>query len=397
MGGHLEHIRVLDLSRVLAGPYCAMLLGDLGAEVIKVERPGAGDDTRRWGPPFQNDQSAYFLCCNRNKKSVTLDLASPEGARLARQLAAQCDVLLESFLPGVLAGWGLGYEDLRAVNSRLVYCSITGFGQTGPYHDLPGYDIIIQAMAGLMSITGEAEGPPTKVGVAISDITAGLFAGQAILAALVARERTGQGTHIDLSLFDSTVAWLANVGASYLATGEVPQRQGNAHANIVPYQMFATADRPIMVAVGNDAQWQRFCQAIDRGDLAADPRYGTNPLRVEHRDELVPVLASCLAARGSDQWLRRLAAAEVPCGPVNTLDRVFADPQLASRQMLLSVDHPTAGPLRLVASPARFDGMPPEPPLPPPLLGQHTDEILSGLLGIDAAELQRLRASHVIG
>jgi formyl-CoA transferase len=396
MTGPLANIRVLDFSRVLAGPYCSMLLGDLGAQVIKVERPAVGDDTRRWGPPFVGDQSAYFLCCNRNKKSITLNLQSPSGQQVARRLAARCDVVLENFLPGTMEDWRLGYEDLRAVHPGLIYASISGFGQTGPRRDEPGYDILIQAMAGVMSITGEADGMPMKVGVAISDVTAGLFAANAILASLVARAQTGRGERIDVALFDATLAWLANVGANYLATGQDPPRYGNAHASIVPYQCFATADRPIIVAVGNDDQWQRFCAAAERDDWAADDRYATNALRVAHRQPLLADIEAWLLLRPSAQWLLRFGERQVPCGPVNTLSQAMADPQVAARQMLHQADHPSAGPIRMIASPAKFGSEPPHACLPSPLLGQHTDEVLHALLGLSPSEISDLRRDAAI-
>ncbi len=383
---------------MLAGPYCGMLLGDLGADVVKVERPGVGDDTRQWGPPFLGDQSAYFLCTNRNKRSITLNLRHEEGQRIARELALASDVLIENFLPGTLEGWGLGYAALSALNPRLVYCSITGFGQDGPYRDLPGYDILIQGAAGIMSITGEPDGPPMKVGVAISDITAGLFASNAILAALVGRGTSGQGRYIDISLLDSTVAWLANVGANYLATGRVPERLGNAHANIVPYQAFATGEGTIIVAVGNDDQWQRFCRAVERADLAGDPRYATNPLRVRNRDALIPELEALLTRRRADEWLARLEQAEVPCGPVNTLDQVFEDPQVQARRLLLDLPHPTAGSIRLVGPPWKLT--PADAAAanhrPPPCLGQHTEEVLAEWLGTAANEIATLRSCGTV-
>jgi formyl-CoA transferase len=392
----LAHIRVLDLSRVLAGPYCAMVLGDLGAEVVKVERPGTGDDTRQWGPPFVGGESAYYLCCNRNKQSITINLKSDRGREFIRRLAAKSDVLIENFLPGTLEEADLGCDSLRAINPRLVYCSITGFGQDGPYRDVPGYDVLIQAMAGVMSITGETGGAPMKVGVAISDITAGLFAANAIMSALIARERSGAGERIDISLFDSTLAWLANVGSAFLVTGEVPKRYGNAHATIVPYQSFATGDGHIIVAVGNDMQWQRFCAAVDRADLAADERFRTNPLRVRNRATLVPILEQLLATRPASEWLSRLAQAEVPSGPVNTLDRAFADPQVHARHMLLEVPHPTIGALRMVGSPMRFGSNEESPAKPPPTLGQHTAEVLQRLLGLSAADIDAARAAGAI-
>jgi formyl-CoA transferase len=392
----LAHVRVLDLSRVLAGPYCAMVLGDLGAEVIKVERPGSGDDTRHWGPPFAGGESAYYLCCNRNKKSVTINLKSDRGRDYLRGLAANSDVLIENFLPGTLAEAGLGYEALRALNPRLIFCSITGFGQDGPYRDVPGYDVLIQAMAGVMSITGEPDGTPMKVGVAISDITAGLFAANAIMAALLARERGGEGERIDISLFDSTLAWLANVGSAYLVTGQVPRRYGNAHATIEPYQAFATRDGHIIVAVGNDGQWQRFCAAVERPDLAADDRFRTNPLRVRHRAVLIPMIEAVLAARPTSEWLPRLARAEVPSGPVNTLDDAFADPQVQARRMLIDVPHPTIGALRMVGSPIKLATNDGGAASAPPLLGQHTAEVLQGVLGLSAADIDAARAAGAI-
>ncbi len=392
----LQNVRVLDFSRVLAGPYCSMVLGDLGAEVLKIERPGLGDDTRQWGPPFAHGESAYYLCCNRNKLSVTLNLKSPRGRELARELALRSDVLLENFLPGTLDAWGLGYAELSALNPRLVYCSITGFGQTGPLRDEPGYDIMIQAKAGVMSITGEPDGPPMKVGVAISDITAGLFAANAILAALFARERTGRGDRIDLALFDSTVAWLANVASNHLVSGEVPTRMGTAHPNIVPYQAFQASDGALIVAVGNDAQFQRFCDVIERPDVARDARFQTNALRVEHRLALVPILADRLAQRPAAFWLERLERSQIPCGPVNTIDRVFEEPQIAARQMLLEVPHPTIGPLKLVGSPLKLGAIDTPPAMAPPLLGEQTDRVLHDLLGLTPEQSTSLRQDGII-
>jgi formyl-CoA transferase len=392
----LEHVRVLDLSRVLAGPYCTMLLGDLGADVIKVERPGTGDDTRQWGPPFVGGESAYFLCCNRNKRSVTVNLKSPRGQDLVRELASRSDVVIENFLPGTLESVGLGWDDLSRLSSRLVFCSITGFGQTGPRRDEPGYDIMIQGRTGMMSITGEPDGPPMKVGVAISDITAGLFAANAILAALLARERTGRGERIDISLLDCTVAWLANVGSSYLVSGEVPRRHGNAHPNIVPYQAFEAADISLIVAVGNDSQFQRFCQVIDRPDLATDTRFTTNALRVANRVELLPVVAAALRQRPAADWLSAFAQAEVPAGPVNTIDRVFQDPQVIARDMVWAVPHPTAGELKMVGTPQKFACSDASPRRPPPLLGEHTAAILHDMLGLSDVEVGQLRSQGVI-
>ncbi|HEY2253612.1 MAG TPA: CoA transferase [Planctomycetaceae bacterium] len=392
----LRNVRVLDLARVLAGPYCTMMLGDLGAEVIKVERPGLGDDTRHWGPPFAAGESAYYLCCNRNKQSLTLNLKTEAGRDLAARLAERCDVLVENFLPGTLDGWGLSYEALSRRNPGLIYCSITGFGQTGPRRDEPGYDIMIQALAGVMSITGETAGPPMKVGVAISDITSGIFACNAILAALYARERTGRGDRIDMALFDSTIAWLANVGSNYLVSGNVPQRQGTAHPNIVPYQAFAAADTSLIIAVGNDGQFVKFCECLGRADLAGDPRFKTNALRVENREILIPLVAAEIARRPADEWLKKLEQAGIPCGPVNTVDRVFADPQTTAREMLIEVPHPTIGPLKLAGSPLKLASLVHPPRRPPPLLGEHTEDILANVLKLNAGEIVELRSAGVV-
>ena len=397
----LSGIRVLDLSRVLAGPYCTMQLADLGADVMKVERPGTGDDTRGWGPPFAGGESAYFLCCNRNKRSLAIDLKQPGGRELVAQLATQSDVLVENFLPGTLAGWGLDAATLRARHPGLVYCSITGFGQTGPRRMEPGYDIMVQALAGVMSITGEPDGPPTKLGVAIADITAGLFASQAILAALVGRARTGQGEQIDIALFDSTVAWLANVGQNYLLSGEIPHRRGSQHPNIVPYQTFATADGNVVIAVGNDAQFKRFCQLLGVPDWADDPRFSTNAARVRQRDVLIPQVAERVRCRTTAQWLRDLEDAGIPCGEVRQLAQVFADPQVAPRDLLCQVSHPTIGSLSLAGSPYHLG--PDSASVralsgwrPPPLLGEHTYEVLKQTLNLDEAELAELSRQGVI-
>ncbi len=384
MPGPLEGLRVLDLSRHLAGPYCAMMLGDLGAEVLKLERPGTGDETRQWGPPFLNGQSAYFLCCNRNKKSVTLNLKEPRGAEIARQLAEQSDVLIENLRSGGTDAYGLGYEDLRPLNPRLVYCSISGFGHTGPDRDLPGYDFLIQGRGGYMSVTGEADGPPLKVGVAIADLAAALFSCNAILAALHWRERTGEGQHLDIALLDSLVALLANVGSNYLCSGEVPRRCGNAHASIVPYQAFEASDGHFVLAIGNDGQWQRFCEEAGFQDLAQDPRFATNPSRVAHRETLVPILAKRFLLRRVADWVALGRHADVPCGPVQSLDQVFADPQTLAREMLLSVEHPSTGMMKVAGTPMRFSRCPRGAVGPPPLLGEHSNEILRALgLGDD--------------
>ena len=392
----LQHIRVLDLSRVLAGPHCTMLLGDLGAEVIKVERPQTGDDTRQWGPPFTGGESTYYLACNRNKKSITLNLKSERGQQLASALAAKSDVLVENLLPGTLDEFGLGYEALKKANPRLVYCSISGFGQDGPYRDRPGYDLLVQAMGGVMSITGEPDGEPMKVGVAISDITSGLYAATAILAALNARERTGVGDRIDISLLDSTVSWLANVASAYLVTEKNPKRYGNAHASIVPYQAFHASDGYFVVAVGNDDQWQRFCRAVERPDLAADERFKTNPLRVKHREVLISILTEYFVTKSMAHWLEHLEKGEVPAAPVNTFDHVFTDPQVLARQMAIDVPHPTIGNLRMVGSPLKMESLKERPFVAPPLLGQHTEEVLREYLGLQGEEVEKLRKEGVV-
>lgn len=376
MNTPLDNIRVLDLSRHLAGPYCAMMLGDLGAEVIKVERPGAGDETRQWGPPFVGGESAYYLCCNRNKKSVTLNFKDPADVEKCRQLAARSDVLIENFRVGGLDEMGLGYDALKELNPRLIYCSITGFGQNGPYRDRLGYDFVIQAIGGLMSITGEPDRPPMKVGVAIVDVSAAMFACIGILAALQARERTGEGQRVDVSLFDSQVAWLANVGSNYLCSGVVPGRWGNAHASIVPYQAFATADDYIVIAVGNDGQWQRLCDVLSKPEWKTDPRFATNPQRVANRDTLVPFIEEILLQKPAVEWLTALKDHDVPAAPVNTIDKVFADPQALAREMLVEMPHPTAGVVKMAGTPIKLSATPAQMELPPPLLGEHNEEVL---------------------
>ncbi len=396
MSRPLEGIRVLDLSRVLAGPYCTMCLADLGADVIKVERPGRGDDTRQWGPPFVGGESAYFLCCNRNKRSLTLDLKCDQGRCVARQLIAASDVLVENFRPGTMERLGLGYDELVRQNDRLVYCSITGFGQSGPRSDEPGYDILIQGISGLMSITGEPDGVPMKVGVAVTDINAGLTATSAILAALFLRERTGGGERIDISLMDCAVASLANIAASFLLTGENPPRHGNAHPNIVPYQAFATADQPVIVAVGNDRQWLALCQALDCPELAADARFASNASRVQHRSEITTRLQEVLARLPAAECLQRLRRAGVPGGPVHDLEGVFREPQIRARDMVLNVDHPAAGVISLVNTAFRFGSTNVQDrSVPPPSLGQHNVAILQQL-GYSAAEIAGLRDDGVI-
>ena len=380
----LDGVRVLDFSRVLAGPYCTMMLGDLGADVIKVESP-EGDDTRRWGPPYQGTESAYYLCCNRNKRSLVLDFSTPRDLDIARKLALRSHVIVENFKLGMMERWGLSYEELSAENPSLIYCSISGYGRTGPDAPLPGYDYVMQGAGGIMSITGEPDGPPGKVGVAIVDLTAGMFALSAILAALRVRDLTGLGQRIDLSLLDSHLAWLANVGSNYLISGETPKRYGHAHANIVPYQAFEASDGWVVLSVGNDRQWTRFCTVIDRPDLAADQRFATNSDRVRNRAVLVSLLEALFRTRPRSDWLSILQAADVPAGPVNTVDRALSDPQVEARGMVQTVDHPTIGPFRMVASPLKLESTPPTIRRHPPTLGEHTDEILRELLSIAEA------------
>lgn len=373
-----------------------MLLGDLGAEVIKIERPGAGDDTRAWGPPFAGGESAYYLCANRNKKSLTVNLKAPAGQEIIRQLTRVSDVLVENFKVGELAALGLGYEDLKPLNSGLVYCSITGYGQSGPDKDLPGYDFIIQGRGGVMSITGEVNGEPMKVSVAIVDVTAGLFAANAIQAALLSRVKTGCGQAIDISLLDAQVAWLANVASSYLVSGQPPRRFGNAHPTIVPYQTFRARDGFFCLAVGNDGQWRKLCEVLQRPEWSVDARYATNPQRVQHRDQLIALLQEIFAVQEIAYWLREIAQAGIPCGPVQTLDQVFADPQVLARDMIWSTPHPTAGEAPLVGSPVKLSDTPVTLRLPPPLLGEHTDEVLNLLLGYSHEKIERLRADGII-
>ncbi|MGZ6135089.1 MAG: CaiB/BaiF CoA transferase family protein [Myxococcaceae bacterium] len=399
MDGALSHIRILDLSRVLAGPWASQVFADLGAEVIKVERPGSGDDTRGWGPPWVDEQSgdsAYFASANRGKKSITVDLARPEGQEIVRRLSARSDVLLENYKAGALARYGLDYPRLGAENARLIYCSITGFGHDGPYRDRAGYDFLVQGMGGLMSITGEPDGEPMKVGVAITDILTGMYAATAVLAALAHRERSGLGQHVDLALLDVQVAMLANQAQSYLLTGRIPARLGNAHPSIVPYQSFATKDGHIVIAVGNDGQFRRLCAVAECPGLADDPRFATNAGRVRNREELVALLAGIIAGRGSREWIEALEAATVPCGPINDLAQVFADPQVVHRGMRIEAPHAVAGKVPLVRSPIRLSGTPARTDVGPPALGEHTDEVLQGVLGMSRAEVEALRARGVV-
>ncbi len=400
MAGPLSHIRVLELSRVLAGPWSAQTLADLGADVIKVERPGAGDDTRAWGPPWAGDQSAYFLSTNRGKRSITIDFERPEGQELVRKLAAQADVVIENFKVGGLVKYGLDYDSLKAVNPRLVYCSITGFGQTGPYRNRAGYDFMIQGMGGLMSITGQPDGEPgggpVKVGVAVTDIFTGLYATIGIMGALAHRDRTGEGQQVDLALLDVQVAVLANQAMNCLVGGKAPQRLGNAHPNIVPYQAFATRDGYIILAVGNDGQFAKFCTVAGRPDLAKDERYATNPARVANRKELVALLEELIRTRDSHDWLAALEEVGVPCGPINDLTAVFEDPQVKARNIHQDLPHPTQGSVPTVASPIRYSGTPLVHDTAPPTLGQHTDTVLADSLGLSEADIASLREKGVI-
>jgi crotonobetainyl-CoA:carnitine CoA-transferase CaiB-like acyl-CoA transferase len=394
----LDGVRVLDLSLVLAGPYCSMILGDLGADVIKIERPGVGDDTRHWGPPFtaRGGESAYFLCVNRNKRSITVDLKKPEGVEIIKALAAKSDICLENFTPGTTDKLGVGYEDLRKVNPRIIYCSITGFGPDGPYRDRAGYDLAVSAFGGLMGITGEPEGPPVKAGVAMTDVMTGIYAQGAICAALYARGKTGLGQRIDLSLLEAQVSALANIASSYLVSGDIPRRWGTAHETIVPYQGFETKDKYVIVAVGNDQIWKRFCNVIDRPDLTEDPRFRTNPLRVQNRTECIGILESVLKTRTRDEWIKLLNDNAIPCAPINTMDEVFEDPQVLHRDMLVEVNHPTAGKIKLVGIPVKYSEMKATIRMPPPVLGEHTREILSGILGYDDTRIEQLKSAGVV-
>jgi crotonobetainyl-CoA:carnitine CoA-transferase CaiB-like acyl-CoA transferase len=401
MPAPLQGIRVLDLSRILAGPWASQTLGDLGAEIIKVERPEIGDDTRGWGPPFLHDgephaMSAYFLSANRGKKSVTIEFGKPEGQELIRRLAAASDILIENYKFRGLKKFGLDYDSLKDVNPRLIYCSITGFGQTGPYRSRAGYDFLVQGMGGLMSITGEPDGEPMKVGVAIADVFTGMYATTAILAALVERHKSDEGQHIDLALLDVQVATLANQALNFLASGVEPRRLGNSHPNIVPYQVFATRDGYAILAVGNDDQFRRFAEAAGRAEWATDERFQTNSARVLNRVALVPLLRQAMVERTTVEWLTLLEPLGVPCGPINTLSSTFADPQVQERGMLARLNHPTAGELPSVANPIKYSRTPIKYEQPPPLLGEHTEEVLRGVLGCSESEIERLRTNAII-
>ena len=407
MSAALSHIRVLDLTRVLAGPWACQMLADLGADVIKIERPGSGDDTRAWGPPYLKDrdgndtrEAAYYLSANRGKKSVTLDISTPEGQAVIRTLAAQSDVFIENYKVGDMARYGLSYADLKELNPRLVYCSITGFGQTGPSSHLAGYDFIIQGMGGLMSITGERDdlpgGGPQKVGVAFSDLMTGVYSTVAILAALEHRHKSGQGQYIDMALLDVQVATMANMGLNYLVSGNIPKRQGNAHANIVPYQVFRSKDGHLILAVGNDRQFAKFCEIAGCPQLAADERFATNANRIRNREVLVPILQEVLLQRTTQEWVAPLEAAGVPSGPINNLAQAFEHPQVKHRGMQIELPHPQAGTVPSVANPIKFSDTPITYRSAPPLLGQHTEEILSSLGGLSGGEIRELQEKGVI-
>lgn len=405
--GALSHVRVLDLTRVLAGPWCAQTLADFGADVIKIERPGAGDDTRHWGPPYlktpdgeDTHEAAYYLAANRNKRSVTVDIATEEGQRIVRALAAQSDVVLENYKAGQLKKYGLDYESLREVKPDIVYCSVTGFGQTGPYASRAGYDFIVQGIGGFMSITGERDGVPgggpQKAGVAIADLMTGMYSTIAVLTALAHRDRTGVGQYIDMALLDVQVAMLANMNSNYLASGSPPVRWGNAHPNIVPYQTFQTSDGWIIVAVGNDGQFRKFVAAGGRPELADDARFATNPERVRHRDTLVPILADMVKTQTKAQWIGALEAAGVPCGPINDLAEVFENEQVIARGMQVDLPHPSGGTVKLVRNPVRMTETPPRVESHPPTLGEHTGEVLRDVLGLADAQIDELREKRVI-
>lgn len=391
----LENIKVLDLSRVLAGPYCSMILGDLGAEIIKVEAPGGSDDTRKWGPPYKGEESAYYLCANRNKRAITLDIKSEKGQEILLELIAQSDILIQNFKTGTLDKLGLGYEQIKEVNPRLIFCSITGFGQTGPYKDIPGYDYIIQAMSGLMSITGSEDSRPMKVGVPITDIITGLYAAIGILGALHERLQSGKGQSIDISLLDSQLSALVNVASNYLVSGVIPKRFGSQHPNIVPYQTFDTLDGEMVIAIGNDGQFNKLCKLLQLQDMAEDERFSTNSKRVEHKEELLKPLAAKLKQRNTTDWLELFRQQGIPCGPINNMQKVFEDPQIKAREMVIQVKHPKAGDVSLVGSPLKFSRTPVEIKRHPPLVGEHNQEILSEL-GYKEEEIQDMRNKRII-
>lgn len=395
LAGALDGYRVLDLSRILSGPYCTMVLADFGADVIKVERPREGDDTRQWGPPFVAGESAYYLSINRNKRSITIDLGQEAGREIVYALARVCDVAIENFRPGTADRIGVGYERLRQENPRLVYCAISGFGQEGPYRDRPGYDALAQAMSGMMAITGESEGAPSKHGMSIADIGAGMWAALAIVSALLSRERTGQGQYLDISLLDAQLSWLTYAAGSFFATGENPARYGSAHPSIVPYQPFATADGYLMLAVGNDRLWRQFCDAAGVGDLATKPGFATSAERVVNREAVIAHVAELMVERTTAEWIRLLEDAGIPAGPINSVAQALTDPHASAREMVIRLDHPTAGTVTMTGNPAKFSGTPGAMRSAPPLLGQHTGEILESL-GYSDEKIGELREQGVV-
>ena len=403
--GPLKGITVLDLSRILAGPTCTQLLGDMGADIIKVERPNVGDDTRKWGPPYvqdaqgnDTDESAYYLSSNRNKRSITIDMTQSEGQELIRKLAKKSDILIENFKVGSMKKYGLSYDELKVINPKLIYCSITGFGQTGPYANRPGYDFLIQAMGGIMSFTGEPDGDPMKAGVGIADVMCGMYASNAILAALYHKTQTGTGQYIDISLLDSQVAWLVNGALNYLTSGELPARYGNGHPNIVPYELFPANDGYFVLAIGNDAQFQRFCEFAKAQDLSSDERFSTNQNRTHNRTQLIPLLRAITAQHSTEYWLNGLEQINVPCGPVNNMEQVFSDPQIKHREMQIEVPHPQSaeGNVSLIANPIKFSETPVSYDRHPPVLGEHTEEVLKQSLGLQDDEIEKLRKHNVI-
>lgn len=394
----LEGLRVLDLTEALAGPYCTMLLGDLGADVIKIERPGVGDMSRGWGPPFVGNESAYFLCTNRNKRSLTLNLKQPQAQAILHGLVKQADIFVVN-QPSLdsLRKLGADPDTLRGLNPRLIYCAISGYGMTGPYAGQGGYDLVAQAQSGLMALTGEPDQGPVRYPIPISDVTAGLYSVIGILSALLAREQSGIGQFVDVALLDGQVAWLTNIAASYFATGQRPKKLGNAHPNIVPYQPFKARDKYIIIAVGSERQWERFCQALGIADsIGKDARFATNADRLRHRSELVPLLEQILAERDADYWLEQLRAADIPCGPINEVDEILNDPHIHARGMIVELPHPTAGPVRSLGNPVHLDGTPVGYRLPPPTLGQHTEQVLTELLGYSADDITTLREQQII-
>lgn len=401
----LTGVRIFDLTRILAGPTCTQLLGDLGADVIKVEKPGVGDDTRTWGPPYVKDsdgkdtnESAYYLSANRNKRSVTIDLQTPKGIALAKKLIAKSDILIENFKVGSLSKLGLGYEDLKTEFPRLVYCSVTGFGQTGPYAPRAGYDFLAQGLGGIMSITGDPDGEPMKVGVGIADVMTGMYASTAILAALRHRDATGEGQHIDTCLLDTQVSWLINEGTNYLVSGKIPVKLGNEHPNIVPYKVFATSNGHVILAVGNNRQFDDWCTVANADDLKSDPRYASNPLRIANRETLYDIMPDFMKRKTTEEWLAELGELKVPCSPVNNIEQVFEDPHVKYRGMRIEMDHPTAGSgkVPLIGNPVKMSSTPPQYRLAPPTLGQHSDEVLRELLGFDEKQIQKLKNEKTI-